>query len=146
MVKTDKIEQIYGMRNNKAKRSIASHKSSSMKASEHGGETSKQNGVKVSFEDYMKRNKNNKEVSLPYIQNSHSANPQANSFVNSKDIKWSPSKRKDKKVVAEHNLLNDEVSLSKNGTYNLPDLKVGKITGLNKNNHKFVAIYSNTNS
>ena len=146
MIKPDKIEMVYGMRNNKAKRSIANHKSSSMKASDHGGETGKQNAAKMSFEDYMRRNKNSKEVSLPYIQNSHSANPQTNSFVNSKDIKWSPSKRKDKKIVAEHNLINDEISSSKNGKDRRNKVEVSKIASLNKNNHKFVAIYSNSNA
>ena len=146
MVKTDKVEVIYGMRNNKAKRSIASHKSSSMKASDHGGDANKQNGAKLSFEDYMRKNKNSKEVSLPYIQNSHSANPQTNSFVNSKDIKWSPSKLKDKKIVGEHNLINDEISSSKNGKDKRNKVEVRKIDSLTKNNHKFVAIYSNSNS
>lgn len=76
LVKPEKIEQIYGMRNNKAKRGVASHKSSSMKAADHGIEINRQNLGKISFEEYIYKSKHNQEVSLPYIQSTSSGNPQ----------------------------------------------------------------------
>ena len=141
-VKPEKIEQIYGMRNNKAKRGVSNQKSSSMKVTDNGID---QGRGKISFEDYLRHSKQ-KEVSLPYIQSSQSANAQANSLVNPKDIKWSPSKRRDKKIVAEHNLISANMIAGKNSKAKKSKLDVSKISGLGKNSHKFVAIYANSNS
>lgn len=141
MAKPDKIEQIYGMRNSKAKRPIPNSKASSLKSGEHGVDLTKQNIAKASFEDYL-RKKTNQDVSLPYIQASHSANAPAGNLGPPNGAKWSPSKRKDKKVVAEHAIMKG--SLNQKGKRGKFD--VGKVANTGKNSHKFVAIYSNSNS
>mmetsp|Transcript_26650 Transcript_26650/g.26541 ORF Transcript_26650/g.26541 Transcript_26650/m.26541 type:complete len:372 (+) Transcript_26650:525-1640(+) len=109
--KTDKFNDIYGVKNNKAKRTAVNKKSASMKIGEGRIDSSKTN-----------------EVSLPYIQKSQNSSGQAHSVVNSHDLKWSPSKRKDKVPI----------------TGSLPK-KPKQLGGSSKQSHKFVAIYSNSN-
>lgn len=125
---------MYGSKNKK--RSIANHKSSSMKVADRGFERDKNNIVQQ-----ILNNQNSKDISLPYIQSSHSANPQ---LVNPKDAKWSPSKRKDKRIVAEHTIINN-ISAAKNPKPKRSKLDISKASGA-KPGHKFVAIYSNSNS
>ncbi len=85
--KTDKFNDIYGVKNNKAKRGGINKKSASMKIGDSRFDSAKS----ISFTNIL-----DKEVSLPYIQHSQNSSNQAHSVINSRDIKWTPSKRKEK--------------------------------------------------
>jgi hypothetical protein len=79
---------------------------------------------------FLKRNEDHSvQHCLPMLFDEYPPSSHSNGMKPS-NVKWSPSKQKSKKIVAEHNLLKIK----------------GKKTKNDSNINKFVAIYSNSNA
>lgn len=111
-----KFSEIYGVKSNKAKKSVNIQKSSTLKMEEQAFDKGVQILNNCIAQSMFMDHSQQKEVSLPYIQSSQSS--KANSVINTSGMK--PKKNPNK-------------------------YDINKVGNIGKNSHKFVAIYSNSN-
>ena len=125
------FNEIYGAKNSKGKRLVTNQKSASMKVGE--SKLFLFNGLSWFFIE------KSKDVSLPYIQSNQSSSSQTHSLLNARDVKWSPSKKKDKVGFPGASMPGYKAKKSKN------KVEINRMGNSGKSSHKFVAIYSNSN-
>jgi hypothetical protein len=111
-----KFSEIYGVKSNKAKKSVNIQKSSTLKMEEQAFDKGVQIFNNCIAQSMFMDHTQQKDVSLPYIQSSQSS--KASSVVNTSGMK--PKKNNNK-------------------------YDINKVGNIGKNSHKFVAIYSNSN-